>query len=47
MQPPEPRQRGCARKRMITSLFGQSAFGRSVMAEHQHESHGHDAERGQ
>ncbi len=35
------------RKRMITSLFGQNVFGRSVTGEHQHDSHGDDAERGQ
>ena len=47
MQPPEPRQRGCACARMIASLFGQNAFGRSVAGEHKHDSHGDDAERGQ
>ena len=35
------------RKRMITSLLCQGAFGRSVTGEHQHDSHGDDAEPGQ
>jgi hypothetical protein len=32
---------------MMTALLGQSALGRSVMAKHQHDSHGDDAERRQ